>query len=119
MKSLTVDLYRIVYRISHVKPLALAFSLVYMTTLNMIVIYGLGQLLEGWLDFLSIVHLLFRFPYIIFTAIALLGLTFKLMPSAHNLSKAAKRNGSPILLILYTVFSLILFAYIKMGDKLL
>ncbi len=118
MRSLIIDIYKIVFRLTKIKPLAIGVGLVYMTILSLIMIYGLGLLTEGWLPFMSIVHRLFSFPYYIATAIAVLGLTYWLMPPMSSISKESKKQSSPAMLIIYTLFALLLFAYIKLGDKL-
>jgi len=118
MKRLIVDIYRIVFRLTGVKLFALIFALVYMTALNIIMIYGLGLLTKDWLSFMAIIPKLFSFPYYFVTSIAVLGITFWLMPSFQSIAKEGKKESSPLALILYTVFSLMLFMYIRMGDKI-
>ena len=70
MRRLIIDIYRIVFRLTGAKLLAIGVGLVYMTLLNLVMIYGLGLLMEGWLPFMSIVHKLFAFPFYIVTALA-------------------------------------------------
>ena len=118
MIRLIIDIYRVVFRLTGIKLFAIIFALIYMTTLNLIMIYGLGLLLEGWLPFMSLVHKLFAFPFYYVTTVVVLSVTFYLMPSFQTIAKEGKKSASPLALILYTFFSLILFAYIRFGDKL-
>lgn len=82
-------------------------------------IQGLAMLLQGWLPFMSVVHMLFVIPYFFITAIAVLGITYWLVPPVSIMSKEYKKGGASILLVgAYTVFAVLLFAYIKLGDKI-
>ena len=118
MRSLIIDIYKIVFRLTKVKGFAIGVALVYMTVLNMVMIYGLGLLMEGWLPFMSLVHTLYSFPYYIVTAPAVFGVTYWLMPPISTIMKESKKEANPLALIIYTFFTLVLFAYIKYGDKI-
>ncbi len=118
MQRIIIDIYKVVYRFTGIKLLALIFSLVYITALNLVMIYGLGLLLEGWLSFMSIIHKLFAFPFIYVTSLFILGITYWLMPPLQSITKEMKKASSPVALIVYTLCSIVLFVYIKMGDKI-
>jgi len=118
MRRLIVDMYRLIFRATGIKFLALVISLLYMTVLNLVMIYGLGLLMEGLFPFMSVVHKMFAFPYILATSVGVLLVTLWLMPSVSSITKEGKKAASPLALILYTIFSLMLFAYISLGDRI-
>jgi hypothetical protein len=118
MRRLIADIYGLIFRLTGARMPAVVFSLLYVTALNLVMIYGLGLLLEGLFPIMSIVHKLFSFPYFIVTAVVVFAGTSSQMPSVKSMTQERKRGGSPVAILLYTIFSLMLFAYISLGDKL-
>ena len=73
-------------------------------------------MLEGWMP-TSIVHKLFAFPYIIFTSGLMTYFIYKATPPKKTLSKDAKKSTSYTAVLIYTGLCILVFAYIKYGDK--
>ena len=74
--------------------------------------------MEGWLPMMSIVHKLYAFPFYIVTAIAIIGVTFWAMPPLSTISKESKKQSSPLGVIVYTIFGIVVGLYIMVGDKI-
>ena len=117
MRRLIIDVYRAIYYVTGAKGLSLGVAIVYVSALNMIVLYGLGLLLEGWLP-TSIVHKLFAFPYYFVTGAAMLGGMIWIRPPMKNITKEAKKATDYTFIIVYTVAAVFAFLYIKYADKI-
>jgi len=117
MKRLIADVYKTVYKISGAKSFSIIFAIAYISALNLISIYGLGLLMEGWMP-TRFVHKLFASPYYIFTTIAMLLFNLWMMTPLKNLSK--ERNKPPFYpsIIAYTLISILLLLYIHYKDML-
>ncbi len=79
-------------------------------------IFGLGILLEGWMP-TSIVHKLFSFPYIFFTAALMTYLIYRSTPPKKTLTKDAKKSTSYTAILIYSGLCVLVFIYIKFNDK--
>ncbi len=117
MKTLIVDVYRFVYRISGAKMLSVAIGVIYVTILNMIMLCGLSQLMEGWMPTSFVSHL-FVFPYFFFTAALVLLFTARYMPSKKVIAKEAKKTNDYTFIIVYSVAAIILALYMRYGAKI-
>ena len=106
------------YKATGIKPLAFAFSLVYVSLLNLVVLYGFSLLAKDLFPLVGILSLLFRGPIIFGTMALMMGLTFWLMPSWDTITKEGKkvREYSPV--VVYTVVAALIFAYSQYSDKL-
>jgi hypothetical protein len=112
-----IDLYKITYNITKGGVSAYLFTWVYVSILNLISIYGIGLLLEGWISSTRIVHKLFAFPYIILTSAAVLYYNYSGMKKLE-LSKVKKVEPFYPPIIIYTAISIVLCVYIYYRDKI-
>ena len=117
MKGLIVDVYSIVYRVSGAKMFSVVIAVLYLTALNMIMVFGLGLLMNGWMP-TSFVTKLFVFPYYFFTAALMLWITTRFKPSKKAIAKEAKKTTDYTFIIIYSLAALILLLYIKYGQKI-
>jgi hypothetical protein len=111
MKSVIADVYKIVYRISSSKLLALILSLCYIAIINLILIYGLIMLLAAWYPQISVGLKLFRFPYNLILVLVMVGVNFQIMQPIANLSKERSKNIQLAPLIIYTFLAVIICLY--------
>jgi len=117
MKTLIIDVYRFVYRFSAAKVFSVAVAVIYITILNMIMLYGLGALLAGWMP-TSFIGKLFVFPYYFFTAALVFYITWKYKPTKKAIAKEAKKTKDYTFIIVYSLAALILFLYMKYNSKI-
>ena len=118
MKTLIIDVYRFVYRISGAKVFSVAIAVIYVTILNMIMLYGLGALLADWMP-TRFIGSLFVFPYYFFTAALVFYITSRSKPTKKAIAKEAKKTKDYTFIIVYSVAALILFLYMKYGSKIM
>jgi len=116
MRSLITSVYRFVYNLTRFKLFSKVIAIAYVALLNLVMIFGLGIMLEGWMP-TSIVHKMFAFPFIIFTAALMTYLIYKATPPKKTLSKDAKESQSYTPVLIYTGLCILVFVYIKYGDK--
>ncbi len=112
MRRLIADVYKIIFGFTQNKIISLFTALAYITAINLLLIYGLGILAEGWLP-TSYVHMAFAFPYIIVVIVAMFVLNFVIMLPLQNLSNREEASVMYVPLIVYSLAALILFVYIK------
>ena len=117
MKTLIIDVYRFVYLISGAKMLSVAVGVVYVTILNMIMLCGLGLLMEGWMPTKFVSHL-FVFPYYFFTAALVLLFTARYKPSKKVIAKEAKKTNDYTFIIVYSIAAIIMVLYMRYGAKI-
>jgi hypothetical protein len=117
MKTLIVDAYRFVYRISGAKMFSVVIAIIYVSILNMVVLCGLSLLLEGLMP-TSFIHRLFVFPYYFVTGALMLVVMFRYKPSKKAIAKEAKTTKDYTFIIVYTLASIILYLYMQYGVKL-
>ena len=118
MKTFIIEAYRFIYRISGAKMFSVVTAIIYVTILNVIIISGLSLLLGGWIPIFNIVHKLFTFPYYFFSGALLFGLTIRFRPSKKAIAKEAKKAKDYTFILIYTLAALILFLYLRYGDKI-
>ncbi len=120
MRQLIADLSKIIYKISGHIIISLILSIIYVTLLNFLTIYGLVILLEDWLPQLSYLHKPFAFPYYIGTALILFSFNYWLMLPLENLRKEIDLKSAEIMpLIVYSVVSSLIFAYILLINRMI
>ena len=117
MKTLIIDVYRFVYRISGAKGFSVIIAVIYLTILNMVMLYGLGALMVGWMP-TKFIASLFVFPYYFLTAGLMLFLTIKYKPTKKAIAKEAKKTKDYTFIIVYSLAALILFLFMKYGSKI-
>ncbi|MCW3122497.1 MAG: hypothetical protein JWQ38_1989 [Flavipsychrobacter sp.] len=114
MKILLVDLYKLIYRITNNSLLSIIVSLIYFTILNMVLIYGLSTLLPA----AKALHILFKFPIYIITAVAMFLLNRWIMAPFKNIKKEKKVPIGYWGLIMYTAVAVIIYVYITYANAL-
>ena len=118
MRRMIADLYKLLYKLTHSKLIALPFAVIYISLLNTITIYGLSLLLAEEVPFLESISDLFRPPisYIVFILIT--GFNFWLMLPLQNLSKEKSKPPAIGPVTIYTIACICILLYVKYGDKL-
>ena len=111
MKQLIADIYKIIYRITHVKAISFIFALAYISALNLISIYGLALLLSTWLPTKFILKL-FIFPYSIIMTGLVLFVNFMAVRPMKNMHKERKKMPFYPTIVAYTIITIILCLYI-------
>lgn len=113
-------IYAFVYRITGAKYVALGFGLTYITILNLITVYGLSHLLEGIAPapIVTIIYKLFKLPLIILTIPGMFFLNYSLISPIKDLEKDKRNQDNYWPVIIYTLISLFILAYILYGDEL-
>lgn len=110
MRRLIEDVYKIIFRISGNKQFSLICALVYISILNLVILYGICLLLEDWEPEILVAVKLFRFPYYIFVGVLMFLINFLVVLPLHRLRDKA-RLSSVTQVVLYSFVSLLLFLY--------
>lgn len=110
MRRFIIKIYRLLYRITKLKIISFFVAILYISTLNLLTLYGLCLLLEDLIP-TSYILLLFSFPYVLISLFITMAINFFTTPPLHTISAEHKKieNYTPV--ILYTILSLLLFAY--------
>ncbi len=120
MKRIMSGIYAFVYRITSSKYVALVFGLTYITILNLITVYGLSHLLEGIAPkpIVNFINKLFKLPLILLTIPGMFFLNYTLISPVKDLEKDKRNQDNYWPVIIYTLVSLFILAYILYGDEL-
>lgn len=118
MRRLTADIYKIAYKITGNKLIALSFALAYISLLNLITIYGLCLLLQGWQPELETIESVFKPPYVYGIFLLTVALNFWLMLPLQNLSKVKGKPYALAPVIIYSLASFLILFYTHFADKL-
>ncbi len=118
MRVVITEFYSMMFRLTGAKLFSYIAGLLYLSALNFITINGLASLMNGWLGFVGLILVLFRFPISLATAVGIFGLTYWLTPTVQTVAKDAKKTSSYMTLILYSIFGMLLLTYLKFGDAL-
>jgi hypothetical protein len=116
MRRLIADTYKVAYQITGYELASFFLALFYITSLNLLTIYGMSMLLTDLYSPLSYVHIAFMFPYILAPSLLMLAFNFWLM---MPLEKLAEENGiKPVTtpIIIYTIASALLYAYTLLAN---
>lgn len=118
MRRLIADLYKMVYKLTNSKLISLPFSILYISLLNTITIYGLCLLLADGYPVLGSVAVIFRppFNYGIFLLIA--AFNFWMMLPLQNLSKEKSKPITFGPVIIYSLACFCILMYIRYADRL-
>ena len=113
-------IYAFVYRMTGSKYIALVFGLTYITILNLITVYGLSQLLQGVAPppIVTIIGKLFKLPVFILTVPGMFYLNYYLISPIKDLEKDKRNQDNYWPVIIYTLISLFILAYILYGEEL-
>ena len=113
MRQIIADLSKILFKVTGSVFISLILSLVYVTLLNLLTIYGLVILLKDWLPELSYLLKPFTFPYFIGTALIVYAFNLWLMLPMENLRRELELKPAVTMpLVIYSIISSLIFAYI-------
>jgi hypothetical protein len=114
MRRLIADMYKIVFKLTGHRAFSFFFALGYITTLNLLSVYGICILLETLYPQLWYIHnYLFTLRLNFFATVAVVStLNFRMMLPLHNLSNEMNVKPKLLPIIIYTFLSLVLFIYI-------
>lgn len=117
MRKLIVRVFRLSFRLTNLLLLSFIFSLAYVSLLCMMMMYGLTILADGIFP-ATLILKLFSFPYIYGTAATVLLLNYIIAPPwSYFLSKRERKtNYMPVMM--YTLLSLLVFAFSLFGDRI-
>jgi len=119
MRSILSASYAVFFRFSRSKAISYWLGLAYVSLLILYAADGFTKLTTGWLSFMSSLRILFRFPVSIGT-FALIGfLLFRFGPNMRTVGKEAKTNKNYLNLLVITALAILMFVYLKYGDKIL
>jgi hypothetical protein len=117
MKRLITDIYKIIYKLTKHKLTSLSVAILYISTLNIITLYGASFLLRGLVPYIQLVGIAFRRPYIFGTILLIVGLNFWSMLPLQNLSKEKSKPATIGSIVVYSFISLLLFAYARYVER--
>lgn len=117
MKNLIGDLYKILYKLTGIKPVSLVIAIGYITCVTLFVVYGLAFVIRGFAPWSGIIIRLFSFPRVLIPAVVLFGINFYLMMPLSDLSKEKRKRPLIAPLAVYTLVAVILYLFNKFFDK--
>jgi hypothetical protein len=118
MRRILTEYYSLVYKITGNKLLAYGSGLIFLALLNCIILKGLALLMQDWVGAIGMLLILFRFPIYFVTFLLSLGVAYWFTPNIQTLTRDAKKNNKYLTVVLYSVFALVLFAYMQLGEVL-
>ena len=111
MRRLIADVFKLLYELTGYKFPSFIIALIYISALNLITINGLAVLLAGAFPELGIVLRFFMSPFLYGTIAVVLAINYIIMLPLEKLSQEKGTRIMYLPLILYTLMSLLLFAY--------
>lgn len=118
MKFLFSECYAISLKLTRVKFVAYWVALGYISLLMCNAIGGLLALASGWLGFAGMLLPFFKFPRFVAPLALLFLVIYKLSPNMSQAVKEAKKHSGFTNALVFTLFSIILFIYMKYGDAI-
>ena len=118
MRRILTEFYSLVYKTTGNKLLAYGIGLIVLALFNCIIVKGLAMLIQDWVGFAGMILILFRFPIYFITFLLSLGVAFWFTPNIQTLTRDAKKNNKYLTIILYSLFAIVLFAYMQLGEVL-
>lgn len=119
MKRLMADIYKYVYKIVGSKLFSYLFTILLVTICNLLLVYGLSILLEGWIGTFKLVHKLFAYPKnISVTSAIMLYMCYRTMPSIDSLTKDKVKNPFLTPILLYVAAATLIFLYSAYGTSI-
>ena len=109
MRPLTLEAYKVLYLFTGARVFSYYVSVVYITILNVLVLMGLGMLLEGLFP-TGIIHTIFSFPFNIPSGIVLFFINLKVVP-IKMMEIVGQVKTKYAKLIIYTSLGFIIFTY--------
>lgn len=116
MRRLIADIYKILFKRTGSRNFALLVAILYVSALNMLTIFGLVLMLEGVVEELTYVHIIFLFPYSIITGLAIVVLNFWIMLPLYHLTEEEDIKPAVSPIVIYSLVSLVLLAYILLAN---
>ena len=89
-----------------------------MAVLNLVILFGIGMLLDDWVSTGIIIRSVVHFPYNFLCVIAMFFVVFYFTPRLQSVTKEAGKKTSYTLLIAYTLAAIVLFGYITYCDRI-
>lgn len=118
MRRILTEFYSLVYKTTGNKLLAYVVGLMVLALFNCVIVKGLAMLIQDWVGFAAMILVLFRFPIYFATFLLSLGAAYWFTPNIQTLSRDAKKNNKYLTIILYSLFAVVLFAYMQLGEVL-
>ena len=118
MRRIIADIFKFFYKLSSNKLFSLSAALIYISTLNLVSIYGLFYVLRGFRPFLGVLLIAYKRPYIFLLILAMLVFNFLLVLPLQNLSKERSKPYAVAPIIIYTLVSFLLYIYAHFADRL-
>lgn len=118
MRILILDIYRLLYKSTNRHVFSIGVTLTYITVLNLMTLYGLGLFLKDSFSVAKIIIKLFSLRLIPLTFIIMFLVDLWVMTPLKHIRKEKKNPNSYWGLIMYTLVSVVIFAFIKYGDTL-
>ena len=109
MRPLTLEAYKVLYLLTGARVFSYYVSVFYITVLNVLVLMGLGMLLEGVFP-TQIVHTMFSFPFNIPSGIILFLINLRVVP-LKMVEIVGQLKTKYAKLIIYTSLAFIIFTY--------
>ncbi|MES2701819.1 MAG: hypothetical protein V4649_04225 [Bacteroidota bacterium] len=118
MKVLVAGVFNVIYKVTGSKPVSFVLALIYVTVCNLVIVYGIGLLFKELVSLAGLILVLFSFPIIIVTTLAMAGFVFWAMPSWDSIAKEGKKVRAYTPLVMYTAIGLLVFFYSRFYDKI-
>ena len=118
MRRILTEFYSLVFKITRNKLLAYSSGLIYLAILNCIILKGMAMLMQDWVGAVGMLLILFRFPIYFVTFFLSLGVAYWFTPNIQTLSRDGKKNNKHLTLTLYSLFAILLLAYMQLGEVL-
>ena len=109
MRPLTLEAFKVLYLLTGARVFSYYVAVGYVTILNVLVLMGLGMLLEGVFP-TGIVHTMFSFPFNIPSGIILFLINLKVVP-IKMVEIVGQIKTKYAKLIIYTSLAFIIFVY--------
>ena len=118
MRRILTEFYSLVFKITRNKLLAYSSGLIYLAILNCIILKGMAMLMQDWVGAVGMLLILFRFPIYFVTFLLSLGAAYWFTPNIQTLARDGKKNNKYLTLTLYSLFAILLLAYMQLGEVL-
>lgn len=112
------DIFKIIYGLTGSKLFSLLFAVTYITILNLVVLKGLGLLIQDWLKVVKLMQKIFAFPYLVITFVVMFGINFLSMLPLKNLRKERQKKPVILPIAIYTLIAILIFLYIRYIPRL-
>ncbi len=114
MRQLIKEVYKIVFRLTGHKIFSLSFSLVYITTLNLITICGIIILVKDSLPLHVLAFKYFTLRHLIIPALILLFINFLAVLPLRHLAGISRKHVIIAPLLVYSLVSILLILYLDL-----